>query len=370
MTTATQSGAAKTEAPATEGEGAKLNFGMEWSEDDAAEELLQKFLDADKGTDADTPSVEKKKDKKSTPEPAAGDDAEEDDESPSDDGDDADEGTDDGEDDGEESDGDKKYAEDGTYIKFTVDGEQKEISVKDVARLAGQEAALTKKSMEVAEQRKVADADLQRQAASSTALLARARERFEPFSKLDFHLLATQLPPEDYTVLRQSAQAAYEDVAFLEQHQDGFVKAIAERTQTTLREKAVKSLAILSGPTDKGGIDGWTEKLYDEIRAHAVANGAPAEVINQLTDAWAIRLIHEAMLYRRGKVKSDGKSKVVVKKINKTPKRIVKTSNDAATKGSKTLDANRAMKRLANSGSTDDAAAALLAGWANQDSDD
>ena len=341
----------------------ELTLGLEWSEDDAAEELLRGFLPED-GADASKkkPAAEKAKDTEK-PEPETDEDDEASAEEPEDEGDD-------GAAEGDDEEAEKKYADDeGAYVKIKIDDEEHEVPVKELKRLYGQEKALTQKSMAVAEQRKTVEADLQRQTASSAALLARARERFEPYSKLDFHLLAAQLPAEDYTALRQSAQAAYEDVQFLEQHQDGFMKAIGERQKTELREKAIESLKILSGPTEKGGIEGWTEKLYDDIRAHAVAKGAPAEVINQLTDDWAIRLIHDAMLYQRGKVKSDGKSTVTVKKINKSPKRIVKTSRtEASEKGDSTrADNSKAMKKLRESGSPDDAAEALLARWKNSD---
>ncbi len=340
------------------------------SETDAGEELLRRFLPPEEGTDASKkkPSAAEKTDEdQEDADPKAKTDDEDPAEKPGSD--------DDGEDEGKDEEQDekaKKFAEEAdTYVKIKVGDEEHEVPVTKLTRLYGQEAALTKKSMEVAEQRKTVDAELTRQAASSAALLERAKVRFEPYSKLDFNLLATQLPAEDYTALRQSAQAAWEDVQFLEQHQTGFMQALKEREQSTLREKAVEAIKVLSGPADKGGIEGWSQKVYDDIRTFAVAQGAPAELINQVVDPWAIRMMHDAMLFARGRAKSG--SKVETVKVNKTPKKITKTTHSPSSDSkaeAKTADKAKAMKRLQTSGSPDDAVDAFLAGWKKSSSDD
>jgi len=343
---------------------------MEWSESDAAEELLQKFLDTDKGADAETSSAEKKKDKKQTPpEPEADDEEDEDEETPSEDSDDEEEGTDDDDSDEEESDGDKKYAEDGAYIKFTVDGEQKEISVKEVARLAGQEAALTKKSMEVAEQRKSFEANEAKNIAATQALLARAEERFKPYANIDFNLLATQLTPEEYQAVRAQAQERWEDREFLRTSLDGYMNALHERSHASRAAEAQEALKVLAGPADKGGIEGWSQKLYDEVRSFAVSYGIPVEAVNQAIAPWSIRLMHDAMLYARGRAKT---AEVKTVKVKKQPKKIVKTSNAPATavdnpgKGKGSQTERKALKNLQASGNQDDAAELLLARWAKE----
>jgi hypothetical protein len=336
------------------------NEQQDWSEDRAAEEMLRRF----KGPDAKEPSGEKDSEAKPerAPKPAADD--EDSAEEPE---------TDAADDEGEEGDDEtteqeRKYADDGAYIKIKVGDEEQEFSVKSLARLAGQEAALTKKSMEVAETRKTVEATQHRNTAATAALLERARQRFEPYANLDFNLLASQLPAEDYTALRQSAQAAYEDVQFLEGNLDGFMQAIQAQQRTDHQVRATECLKTLQGPTDKGGIEGFSPKLYDEIRSYAVSIGAPADRVDNLVDPWAIRMIHDAMLYARGK----DKAAVKTVKINKTPKKIVKTTSSPTSQkgGGGQAKAKQAMARLAQSGSTDDAAEALLARWGARTSDD
>jgi hypothetical protein len=79
---------------------------------------------------------------------------------------------------GEDEEGaEKAFADDGAYVKLKVDGEEKEVPVKDLTRLYGQEAALTRKSQEVAEQRKQAEAESQKHVSALQVLLTRAQEK-------------------------------------------------------------------------------------------------------------------------------------------------------------------------------------------------
>jgi hypothetical protein len=363
MTTATQQGAAQ-----------KLTLGMEWSETDAAEELLQRFT-----KDADTPSGEEGEKKEKAPPapetdnkaPAEKPEAEEKEE----DGEQTKETDEEAEDDGEE----KTYAdEESTYVKIKVGEEEHEVPVSKLTRLYGQEASLTKKSMEVAELRKAADAEAQKNALATQALLNHAEARWKPYADLDFNLLATQvgreggITHEEYAALRNNAQAAWEEKQFLSQNLDAYVQEVRTRETKALQEKAKEALKVLSGPADKGGIEGWSQKLYDDIRAYGISYGIPAEVINTTVDPLAIRLMHDAMMYSRMR---DTKSEVKTVKVAKGPKKIVKTTNrsaDTSTRsaGSPSSEANKALTRLKQTGSQDDAAEALLARWKSMDTDD
>ncbi len=259
----------------------------------------------------------------------------------------------------------RKYADDGVYVKVKVGDEEHEVSVKDLQRLYGQEKALTQKSMEAADQRKAADAELAKNTAVTASLLERAKLRFEPFSKIDFLLASKELSTEDYTNLRTAAAAAYEDVQFLQQNLDGFMQAVQTKQSTELATQAKEAIKVLSGPTEKGGIEGWNEKVYDELRGFAVSAGLDKSIVNNLVDPVALKLLHEAMLYRRGQ------SKVVTTKVNKTPTKVIKTTTSpAAAPSSSKSKVKSALTKLARTGTTDDAADAFLAGWKDKDSED
>jgi hypothetical protein len=82
--------------------------------------------------------------------------------------------------------------------------------------------------------------------------------------------------------------------------------------------------------------------------------------MNRLVDASALRLIHKAMLYDRGS------SKVVTTKVNKTPKKVVKSSSSPTeTKASKGGALSKANERLRREGTVDAAEDAFLAAWAD-----
>jgi hypothetical protein len=328
------------------------------SESEAEAEFLKRFLPPD----AEEPSgqeeeVEKPKKKAPKEEPADEPEPEEEAEEPSAEEPEETEEEAEGEDEGEEK---RKYAEDDdVYTKVKVGDEEHEVAVKDLKRLYGQEASLTKKSMEVAETRKKLDAEVAKATTATVALLENAKKRFQPYSQIDFNLAATQLSPEEYTALRTEAQAAYQDVQFLEKNLDGLMTQIRAKQEEDRVSVARESIKTLSGPVDKGGIEGWNEKLYDDIRAFAVSEGAPVETVNQLVDAWAIRLLYDAMLYKRGK------TKVVTKKVNKTPTKVVKSTVTPKSSGTVRADkADAAMAKLRKSHKEDDVVDVMLARWA------
>lgn len=329
---------------------------MDLGDTGAASEFFKRLMPAD-AKDKPSENEEKEEDKSVTPDPETEDD--ESAEKPDDESDD--EGSEKTKDDDEAS---RKYAEDDVFVKVKVGDEEHAVPVKDLSRLYGQEKALTQKSMEVAEQRKAVEAELAKNVTATAALLERAKSRFEPYSKIDFLLAAKELSAEDYTNLRTAAQAAYEDVQFLETNLNGFMQAAQEKQHESLITQARDAIKVLTGPVDQGGIEGWNEKLYDDIRAFAQTEGLRKEIVDNLVDPTALRLLHNAMLYARGK------SKVITKVVNKTPTKVIKTSRTTETGavGDKT-SSTVALKTLRKTGTTDAAADAFMARWADRDTE-
>ena len=260
----------------------------------------------------------------------------------------------------EEKEEERNYADDGAYVKIKVDGKMQEVAVKDLSRLWGQEASLTQKSQQVAQERQKVEAELAKNTAATQALLQRAKARFEPYQKVDFVLAAQQLSPQEYTALREEAVKAYEDVQFLEQHLGAHMQQIQDQQNASLRERATATLKELGGDDPALAIEGWNEKYYNDLRDYAVTKlGVPPDVMNNLVDGWGIRILNKAMLYDKGK-----SNNVVVKKVNKTPKKVVKTTNTPqASKSANATGAEKAMAKLRKTGSQDDAVDAFLARW-------
>lgn len=249
-----------------------------------------------------------------------------------------------------------------TYVKVKVDGEDRTVSVKDLKRLYGQEASLTRKSQEVSAKRKEAEELGARYVAGLTGLLQKAQAKANPYKQIDFLSAAQQLKPEELNALRQEALQAFEEEKYLGEELNTFMGNLQSQRQAQLVEKGREAVKEL-----KRDIPGWNEKVYNDVRHFAISSGLDVDIVDNLVDASAIKLIHKAMLYDKGK------SGVVTKKKGKMPKTVIKTSKSS---GSTTKDlignkaaASKALKRLELTGSTDDAAEAFLAKWQSQSDD-
>lgn len=278
-----------------------------------------------------------------------------------------DESSDERDDDGGEDDGanaDQVVIKDDFKIKHTVDGEEREFTVGELKRLAGQEASLTRKSKEVAEKRKQVDSQAAAHVAMLDKMLERAKKKFEPYANLDFLALAKnpEISGEELSALRDAAKSAFDDVQFLEQDMGNLAEALRKQRHDELRSQAAETVKILSDP--EKGIKGFNEQLYTDIVKFAVEQGIPQEVANEIVDPVSLKIAHMAMLYARGQ--KEVQRTPSAKK--KAPKRIVKgTNNSAANKEALGSKKNAAMTRLEREGSVDAAAEAFMAGWAAGD---
>lgn len=255
------------------------------------------------------------------------------------------------EEEGSDEESDPKTLEDDAVVEVKVDDETLKVSVKDLKRLYGQEAALTKKSQQVAAKRKEVEQEQMKTAAVLDKMYQKAAERWKPFSEVDMLIASKQLDADQFTALRTEAQAAWEDFRFVSEEAEQFVKATQAQQQEKLKEAASESVKVL-----KEKIPNWSNSLYDSIRDYAINNGMQAEVVNNLVDPIAIELIHKARLYDEGK-------KIATKKKVAQPKKVIKTTAMSNPKAMSTQSSDVATKRLRDSGDVDDAANLFLNRW-------
>lgn len=315
---------------------------------EAAEAFLKRFMpDAEPRNNAKEPS-EKTEYKTQTTEPEVKEESEE---TPTD----ADE---------TEETEEKKFASDDAYFKVKVGDEELEVSAKDLKRLYGQEAALTKRSQAVAESSKKAEAETTKAVTSLSLLLQRAQERAQPFRQINFLQAARELEPQHLENLRQQALQAFEEENFLKTELTGFVQNLQAKQEELLATKAQEAVTQLTDPASPSYLEGWGDQMYDELREFAVKSGLQQEIVDQLTDAPVFKLLHDAMLYQKGS------KNVVTKKVDKTPKKIMKGSQSpSAPKGSEDKE-SKALARLRNTGHVDDAAELFMQRWSRNGSPD
>jgi hypothetical protein len=260
----------------------------------------------------------------------------------------------------------KKYADDeGTYVKVKVGDEEHEVPVKELKRLFGQEASLTKKSQEVAAKTKAAEDNSAKALAALDVMVKRAQEASKPYREINWAGLMKDpnVSAEVVQALQAEAKAAIDNETFLTGQMDQFMGSIRQQQAETQRTAAAEAIKALTTEGNPSYIKGWNNDLYNGLREFAVAQGLNRDMVNQLTDPAAFKMLHMAMQFHKGS------QKVVTQKVNKSPKKIVKssTSSSPPTKAGNQLVKRKDVlakqkKAGGNLNSTIDAFEALLAG--------
>ena len=244
---------------------------------------------------------------------------------------------------------------DDSIVEVTVDGKVEQVSVKSLKRLHGQEASLTKKSQQVASQRKEADEALKQADFVMQNMLKRAEERYKPYSEVDMLLASKTMEADDFALLRNEANQAESDLKYLKEESQQFYTEAQEKMVAQQQENAQKAIEVL-----QKDIPEWSTKLYDQIREFSISSGLPEQEVNQYTDPTVIKLLHKAMLY-------DNSKKVANVKKVKAKKTKVLRSKKAPPSPKQTKDVRKqaAYDKLRTQGGTDldDISAAILAGW-------
>lgn len=245
-------------------------------------------------------------------------------------------------------------------VEIQVDGETKQASLKDLKRLYGQEASLTRKSQETAAKRKEADEALQKTHLSYQKLLERAEARMKPYAEVDMLVASRQMSTEDFAALRREAAEAEKDLKFLKEEADAFYKDAQAQQQKQVQEAAQNCVKVLSEE-----LPDWGDELYNNIRSYAVSQGLPQEQVDQYVDPTVIMILNKARLYDQTKATAETKkAKAKVIKTKQTKSRVLKAKKAPPT--SRDVDRQRqkqARDRLKTSTDLDDVTEALMARW-------
>lgn len=330
---------------------------------DAADAILGRWTDGD--------SLSETEDEDATPEDLAetevvegetedDEDTDTDDDS-SEDPDETDEDTDDADDaDPEEA----LVAADEHVIEVVVDGEKKQVSVKDLKRLYGQEASLTRKSQDLAAQRKAADDSLAQTHLSYQKLIERAETRYKPYADIDMLVASRQMDPDTFAQFRQDARQAEDDLKFLREESGQLVSKATAQNQLAVKEAAAECVKVL-----QDSLPDWGNDLYNDIRNYAVKAGLPQAQVDQYTDPSVIMLINKARLYDRSKQAAESKrakAKMSTSKDGKTKVLSSKKSPPTKTdvRAQRRQEAHTKLRSNPKyGGDIDDIAEALMARW-------
>lgn len=262
------------------------------------------------------------------------------------------------ENDDEEDEEAEVITDDEHLVEVLVDGEVKKASVRDLKRLYGQEASLTKKSQQTAKQRKEAEEAIQKTSVVMQRLIEKAQEAYKPYEDIDMLVASQEMTREDFASLRKESKLAKDNLDFLTQEAEQFYSEIQAQHQANLNEAATQAVKVL-----REDIPDWSNAMYDEIRQYSVSEGLPEQMVNTIVDPVVIKLLNKARLYdQTKKVATTKKAKTVTRtkslKARKTPEQ----SADVAKQ--KRVKATKEKLRTAKRGNhLDDIADALMARW-------
>ncbi len=294
------------------------NPGAAESIDDAAEAILGMWEDAEELSEENQEAEVEATDETEVAE-AEEDENEDDLESDEDDEDPVDEDSEEDEEETSEEDEDDEeevqVLDEESLVEIVVDGETKQASVKDLKRLYGQEASLTRKSQEMASQRKLADDQMQKADASLQAMLTRAQERYKPYAEVDMLVASKQMSADDFTALRAEARQAEEDLKFLSEEADQFYGYVKQQQSESLQQQAKECIKVL-----QQDVPDWSNDLYNDIRSYAIAQGLPEDQVNQYADPNVIKLLNKARMFDQTKKVATVKKAKAAKKILRSKK--------------------------------------------------
>jgi hypothetical protein len=247
-----------------------------------------------------------------------------------------------------------KEAEDDAEVSVTVEGTEHRVSVKDLKRLFGQEAALTQKSQAIAAQRRALDDQGLYLAKILDTRHKEAQAKVAKYKDVDLFRASRELDADDFDALRAAKEGAESELKAIEREGQEFVQRAQQTRTAHLREQAKESLKVITK-----AIPDWNDDVYSKVSAYAVSQGMDADTVGQIVDASAIIMMHKAWQFDQ----AQSKKETVQKKISKTPKKVLKSSGDPADRATSKIKALR--RDAANSGDVDDVAALFLAAQDN-----
>ena len=246
---------------------------------------------------------------------------------------------------------------DESLVEISVDGETKQASLKDLKRLYGQEASLTKKSQETSARRKEADEALERTSLHYNKMLERAEKQWDPYSKVDMLLAAKQMSDDDFAQLRNEARVAEDNLKFLKEESNSFYDSYKQDQAKQQQMQAQECIKVLS--TD---VSDWSNELYNSIRTYAVSQGFQQDQVDQYVDPSVIKILNKARLY------DQSKKTAATKKVAKPPVKVLRSKKaPSSSQDAKQAKTEAAMKRMREgsqlAGNLDDIAEVLLSRW-------
>lgn len=250
------------------------------------------------------------------------------------------------------------YARDDEAVTIVVDGKTVNLSKAELAdayKNGLRQSDYTRKTMEVAEQRKAADAEIQRAtqerqeyASNLQKMAAQIEGALNQQQQIDWEHLLDNNPAEylKQQHLYQRRQAAYQKNIQQQQHLAHIAQAEqAHHLQSVLHTQQEELLAKLPDWKDSRK----AEAESNAIRRYLLEQGFEHHLVDSIADHKAVLLGRKAMLYDA----MMSKANAAAKRVTSIPQKVVRPGVGESPGGD---GRQAAMQRLAKSGRVEDAA--------------
>lgn len=254
----------------------------------------------------------------------------------------------------EEEDGEEESDAEPVY-RVKIAGEEREITQSELIKLAQQGGDYTKKSQQLAEQRKAIEAE---QAAVQEA--KQVRDAYSQRLQMVEQLLVSQQPQEDIEALKDTDPIGYavriaeqtqreKQLAAVRMEQQRIAEMQQAEQQQNLSRYVQQQAQLVAEQLPEYSDPEKGQKLRTDLRAYAKERGLSDDELSQVFDARHVMILHDAMQYR----KLMQSKPQVTKRVTEAPKTI-KSGNTANTAGADAIKREKA--RLRETGSIRDAA--------------
>ena len=252
---------------------------------------------------------------------------------------------------------DDSQEEEPSYV-IKAAGEEKEVPLSELIKGYQLGADYTKKTTEVAEQRKLVEAE---RGAIEEAKYA--RDSYAQRLQAIDNFLTSQMPQEDLHSLKENDPIGYavkvaelsekkeqlqairaEQARIAQEQQSDYARAMSDR----VAQEASKLAQVLPEFSDPAKGDNFRK----EIRSYGKTLGFTEEELSQVYDSRHVLTLHKAMMYDKLQ-----KSKpAITKKVNEAP-RMLRAGTSGGNKQSDAQKLTQQKNQLRNSGKVRDAAA-------------
>ena len=266
----------------------------------------------------------------------------------------------------EEGTDDQSEEEEDLLYAVTVNGEEQEVTLDELLKGYSRQSDYTRKTQEISEQRKQADAAVRQHLAevgqirnerqqymhTLQNIIDNSGQQFDQFIDVDWDTLK-ETNPIEYVTKREEYREMQERISSLQQQQHAVAQKQAQDATTlharTLNQEHHRLVEVLPewGDPEK------QRELGVEIRDYARTQGFADKEISDLIDHRSVLVLRKSMLYDKLNA-SDIKSK----KLKNKP-RVVRSGKGASKSTEKRRIRAKSMKRLQQTGHVDDAAALL-----------